>query len=234
MRRVVRLATIAAMWAVLFSGGILLNLMLSVDGKSAVMRDRLMEPAVPMGAVVVMHDGADAEPGDVTAYYPGRVAPIYTLDSIQMALFEQAVVRRVVQETGAGTMEVAADARPDLAPEPVGMGDYDAVQYYFPLVGYLFWFGPLGIAVSFAVGLTIVHLTRRPVGSGSVGRLLGVAGLVATATVLAAAAPAWAVQCITGQQYRCGLGPAAFVPLIVAACIPAGLALFLVRPRRTA
>lgn len=35
--------------------------------------------------------------------------------------------------------------------------DVDCVQDYVPLLGYLFWFGPLGLVFVFAMGLAIVY-----------------------------------------------------------------------------
>ena len=47
--------------------------------------------------------------------------------------------------------------------------DNGCVQDYIPLVGYLFWFGPLGLAFVFAMGLAIVSYSSTASAAGSAG-----------------------------------------------------------------
>ena len=53
--------------------------------------------------------------------------------------------------------------------------DIDCVQGYVPLLGYLFWFGPLGIVFVFAMGLAIVYYawTTPAASAHGCGRLMG-------------------------------------------------------------
>ena len=65
--------------------------------------------------------------------------------------------------------------------------DNDCVQDYIPLVGYLFWFGPLGLAFVFAMGLAIVsYSVRRLRPAAPAGDVVGWVVLLAAGTLLPA------------------------------------------------
>ena len=60
-----------------------------------------------------------------------------------------------------GALTVAPDAT-ECDPGEVHIPpENDCVKGYVPLVGYVFWFGPLGLALNFAIGLAFVYGTYR-------------------------------------------------------------------------
>jgi hypothetical protein len=159
MRTAVRKLSVAAMLVALLVFVAVGVMQTSEDGQFAVMRDTLMEPAVPLGALVVMPDSRGFKEGDLIAYYPDEDA----VGEWERVLFGQGLVRRVV--AGSDNSWVAiADARPDLAPQllPTGRYSYNAVAYYVPLLGYVFWFGLIGLLVLFVLGLAGLFLAREP------------------------------------------------------------------------
>jgi hypothetical protein len=49
----------------------------------------------------------------------------------------------------------------------VGLDDENAMNYYIPLVGFAWWFGPVSLALILAAGLAIVYYSRHPRVPGS-------------------------------------------------------------------
>ena len=160
MRTAVWTSTIAAMVIVLGSGAAIV-LAGVPDNRVAAMRDTLMEPAVPMGALVVMPDGRGLEEGEVTAFYPQA-----SEGGILQVLLGQVLVRRYVGRSSdfPSSLLMQADARPDLAPQDAAPGDLDGVAYYVPLLGYALWFGPIGLLVCFVVvliAMIVLYVTHE-------------------------------------------------------------------------
>jgi hypothetical protein len=103
----------------------------------------------------------------------------------------------------------------------------DATKYgaagYIPWVGYLWWFGPLGLALFFAVGLAIAYYSRRPRVPGSYLTLRTVAvGLAIALFGIAAWLPFSCVMYI--EWAGCFKPEYGFAPLILG-CYVLGFAL---------
>jgi len=147
-RRIVRSITIAAMLVVLLVFAALTWMV--PDNRFAVMHDTLMEPAVPMGALVVIRDAVGGDYGDVVGYHPADQSEL-----------ERLVFGLEVRRYGSSGMYT--DAQPDLPARPNEPNKgWDPMTYYVPLVGYVMWFGPIGLLVEFALALIVLFLTREP------------------------------------------------------------------------
>jgi len=149
IRRAVRTTTQVAVALMLLSSAVWAFTVVS-DNSVAVMRDSLMEPAVPMGALVVANDAHDAgdQVWDVVVYHPAG--------------------RSRLQKLLLGTLEVArqhggfhTDAHPTVPLRAQDDGA-ESMIYYLPLVGYPLWFGPLGPLVVAGLWAIALYLTREP------------------------------------------------------------------------
>ena len=141
MRRAVRNITRAAVAVVLVGCALWVFAQISGDNELAVVHDTRLEPAVPMGALAVMHDATGYDPGDVVGTYPA------SRSELERFVFGPRGVAR------AGHL---------FEPDEPSFGGSDAMAYYIPVVGYVVWFGPIGLLVFFTVALIALDLTRGP------------------------------------------------------------------------
>lgn len=118
-----------------------------------------MEPAVPRGAVMIIPDGHH-QPGDVVAWWrqvrghdiEGALAPF--------GIFDDARPARLAPRQREVT--ITFDNRPNEEPLVGPPGRVGArMSAYIPLLGYVLWPGPIGLALIFIAALAVLYLTRH-------------------------------------------------------------------------
>jgi len=155
LRRTAMVVLIAyvLIWPILFVAGL-------PDSRLALVRDNGMDPAVPQGAVMIFPRGEGHQVGDVVAWWPKSGRYGITGVAAIFGIFEDARPARVAPRQGSVTLTF--DNRPDEGPFVVPSGRVrDSMSVYIPLLGYLLWPGPIGVALIFGVALLVVYLTRQ-------------------------------------------------------------------------
>ena len=146
MRRTVRNITKVVIGLLLLSSAVWAFAL--QDNWVAVMRNSSMEPAVPMGALVVANDAdipgihlGGRQVGDVVIYFPPALPknryPLATLNRLHRLVFGTQEVAR----QGGGFLY--ADDQPTVRLPSLDPSYAESMKYYIPLVGYPLWFGPV-------------------------------------------------------------------------------------------